>query len=54
MSLICDNAPGNARTFELMDGPGKVSTQYKVDAYNLFLVYDYVHTKTSETIGSPK
>ena len=44
MSLICDNAPVNARTFELMGGPGKVSIQYKGDTYDLLLMYDYVHT----------
>ena len=43
MSLICDNAPVNARTFELMGGPGKVSIQYKGDTYNLFLVYVHIH-----------
>ena len=31
VSLICDNAPVNARTFEFQGD------------YNLFLVYDYVH-----------
>ena len=27
LSLICDNAPVNVTTFELMGGPGKVSIQ---------------------------